>query len=81
MILVGLAGSYIALIATISCLGAIIVTVPGLKKNDLWFVVFVDLLANWVLVRELISSCHFMEGVICNNRFGMEIATLRICFL
>jgi len=78
MILLGLAGSYIALIATISCLGAIFLTIPGLMDNDLWFVAFVDLLANWVLVWELISFCHFIEGVRRKSMFGMEIATLRI---
>jgi hypothetical protein len=78
MILLGLAGSYIALIATISCLGAMFLTIPGIMENDLWLVAFVNLLANWVLVWELISFGHFIEGVRCKNMFGMEITTLRI---
>jgi hypothetical protein len=78
MILLSMTGLYIALIATICCLGVIFLAVPDLMENDLWFVAFLDLLANWVLVWELTSFCHFIEGVRHKNMFGMEIATLRI---
>lgn len=78
MILLSLAGSYIALIAVLSCLGAIFLTIPGIMDSDFWLVALVDLLVNWVLVWELITICHFIEGVRCKNMFGMEIATLHI---
>lgn len=78
MILLGMTGLYVALIVTICGLGIIFLAVPDLMENDLWFVALLDLLANWVLVWELTSFCHFIEGVRHKNIFSMEISTLRI---
>lgn len=73
-----MAGLYIALIITVCCLGVIFLAFPDLMENDLWFVAFLDLLANWVLVWELTSFCHFIEGVRHKNLFSMETTTLHI---
>lgn len=74
----GMLGLYIALIVTICGLGVIFLAIPDLMENNLWFITFLDILANWVLIWELTSFCHFIEGVRHKTMFGMEIATLRI---
>jgi hypothetical protein len=78
MILLEMKGLYIALIVIICGLGVIFLAIPDVMESDLWFVAVLDLLANWVLVWELTSFCHFIEGVRHKNMFGMEVATLRI---
>lgn len=71
-------GLSIVLIITICGVVVIFLAVPDLMENDIWFFAFIYLLTNWVLVWELTSFCHFIEGVRHNNVFGMEVATLRI---
>jgi hypothetical protein len=78
MILLEMKGLRIALLVILCGLCVIFLAIRDVRNSDLWFVAFLDLLANWVLVWELTSLCHFIESVRHKNMFGMEVATLRI---
>jgi hypothetical protein len=77
MIFLGMLGLYIAFIV-IMCVWVIFLAFPNLMENNLWFVAFLDVIANWVLVWELTSLCYFIESVRYRTMFGMELATLHI---
>jgi hypothetical protein len=78
MILLVITVMYIASIVTVCGLGVVFLAVSNLMENDLWFIAFLDFIVTLVLLLELTSVWHFIEGVRHKNLFVMEITALHI---